>query len=277
MKTATTELLARIRSTAPLVHNITNLVVMNPTANILLALGASPVMAHSRQEAADMASMAAALVLNIGTLTEKWIKAMVLAARAANARGVPVILDPVGAGATGYRTRTVKHLLRQAHISVIRGNASEVLSLTDANVKTRGVDSSVFLSDETVDTAGAIARQHGCIVAISGQKDLVTDGGRVCRVANGVSLMTRVTGLGCGLSAAVGAFCAVARDDLLTATAASFGFYGLCGELALDISARPGSFFVAFVDSLYAAGDAEIRNRLSIEPPTPLSDPKTAL
>jgi len=265
MKTTTAEFLDRIRTAAPLVHNITNFVVMNPSANILLATGASPVMAHSRKEVADMAAMAGALVLNIGTLAEKWIEAMVLAAKAANQRGIPVILDPVGAGATSYRTRTVKHILDETKISVIRGNASEVLSLAVDDVKTKGVDSSLSLSAEIGDAAGAIARQHGCIVAISGEIDLITDGNRVLRVANGVPLMTRVTGLGCGLSAVAGAFCAVARDDLLTATAAAFGFYGLCGELALGISDRPGSFYVAFLDSLYSVGSAEIREYLRIE------------
>jgi hydroxyethylthiazole kinase len=265
MKTATAEFLDKIRTTAPLVHNITNFVVMNPSANILLAIGASPVMAHSRKEVADMTSMAGALVLNIGTLAEQWIEAMVLAAKAANQRGIPVILDPVGAGATSYRTRTVKHILSEAKISVIRGNASEVLSLAVDDVKTKGVDSSLSLSTEIVDAAGAIARQHGCIVAISGEVDLITDGSRIFRVANGVPLMTRVTGLGCGLSAVAGAFCAVVQDDLLTAATAAFGFYGLCGELALGISDRPGSFFVAFLDSLYSAGGAEIREYLRIE------------
>ena len=215
MKIKTTELLENIRTTAPLVHNITNFVVMNPSANILLAIGASPVMAHSRKEVADMAAMAGVLVLNIGTLAEEWIEAMVLAAKAANQRGIPVVLDPVGAGATYYRTRTVKRILSEVNISVIRGNASEVLSLADDDVKTKGVDSSLALSDAIVDVAGVLARQHGCTVAISGENDLITDGHRMLRVANGVPLMTRVTGLGCGLSAVAGAFCAVARDDLL--------------------------------------------------------------
>jgi hydroxyethylthiazole kinase len=264
MAARTSGLLDRIRSTGPLVHNITNLVVMNPSANILLALGASPVMAHSRREVAEMAAMAGALVLNIGTLSEKWIEAMLLAAGAANQRHIPVILDPVGAGATAYRTRTAQRLLREASISVVRGNASEVLSLADDGVKTKGVDSSLNLSDEMMETAGALARQHGCIVAISGEQDLIADGSRVLRVANGVPLMTRVTGLGCGLSATVGAFCAVAREDLLAATAAAFGFYGLCGELAFDVSDRPGSFYVAFLDALYAADGDEISSRLKI-------------
>jgi hydroxyethylthiazole kinase len=265
LSSTTAALLEKIRKSSPLVHNITNFVAMNPSANILLALGASPVMAHSREEVAEMAAMAGALVLNIGTLSEQWIASMLLAAKAANQRGIPVILDPVGAGATGYRTRTVMHILREVNVTVIRGNASEVLSLADADVKTKGVDSSVDLSNEAVDVAGAIARQHGCIVAISAETDLIADGDRVLRVTNGVSLMTRVTGLGCGLSAVTGAFCAVADDDLLTAVAAAFGFYGLCGQLALGFGDRPGSFFVAFLDSLYSAGSADIRDLLRIE------------
>jgi hydroxyethylthiazole kinase len=264
METRTIALLDQIRSTAPLVHNITNLVVTNISANILLALGASPVMAHSRREAADMAAMAGALVLNIGTLTEKWVEAMLLAAKAANARGIPVILDPVGAGATAYRTDTARRILAETSIDVIRGNASEVFSLADAKVKTKGVDSSLSLSDEMIDAAGAIAREHGCIVAVSGERDLVTDGAAVLRVANGVPLMTRVTGLGCGLSAVVGAFCAAGRDDLVAAAAAAFGFYGLCGELAFAVSDRPGSFGVAFLDALYTTGREAIRGRLKI-------------
>lgn len=265
MKTTTIKLLDTIRQNTPLVHNITNFVVMNPTANILLALGASPVMAHSRQEVADMAGLAGALVLNIGTLSEAWIEAMLLAAKAADGHGIPVILDPVGAGATAYRTQTALRILREADVAVIRGNASEVLSLADSKVKTKGVDSSLSLSGETADAAGAIARQHGCIVAISGEKDLLTDGERLLRVKNGVALMTRVTGLGCGLSAVVGAFCAVSDGDRLAATAAAFGYYGLCGELAARISDRPGSFFVAFLDTLYAAGQGEINDHLRIE------------
>ena len=189
MKTTTIKLLDTIRQNAPLVHNITNFVVMNPTANILLALGASPVMAHSRQEVADMAGLAGALVLNIGTLSEAWIEAMLLAAQAANGHGIPVILDPVGAGATAYRTQTALRILREADVAVIRGNASEVLSLADSKIKTKGVDSSLSLSGETADVAGAIARQHGCIVAISGEKDLLTDGERLLRVKNGVALI----------------------------------------------------------------------------------------
>jgi hydroxyethylthiazole kinase len=264
LKDTTAELLEKIKTEAPLVHNITNFVVMNSSANILLALGASPVMAHSRNEVTQMAAMAGALVLNIGTLEEKWIEAMLAAAKAANAKGIPVILDPVGAGATDYRTRTARHILDQTTVAVIRGNASEVLSLAGADVATKGVDSSLAMSDEMSAAAKGISGQYGCIVAISGEKDLIVDGTQVLRVANGVPLMTRVTGLGCGLSAVTGAFCSVAEGDLLTAVAAAFGYYGLCGELALQVSERPGSFFTAFVDALFAAGADEIYERLKI-------------
>ena len=266
MKSTAIELLDKIRRDAPLVHNITNFVVMNPTANILLALGASPVMAHSRQEVAEMAGLAGALVINIGTLSEIWVEAMLLAARAANKRGIPVILDPVGSGATAYRTRTALNILRETEVAVIRGNASEVLSLADDSIKTKGVDSSLAVSSETEGVVREIARQYGCVVAISGATDLITDGERLLRVGNGVPVMTRVTGLGCGLSTVVAAFCAVAGGtDRLAATAAAFGFYGLCGELAARVDARPGSFFTAFLDCLYSAGRKEIDELLRIE------------
>ncbi len=269
MKNTTTAFLDKIRNNAPLVHNITNFVVMNPTANILLALGASPVMAHSRQEVAEMTGLAGALVINIGTLSETWVEAMLLAARVANRHDIPVILDPVGAGATAYRTRTALNILHETEVAVIRGNASEILSLADDSIKTKGVDSSLALSTETDDAVREIARRYGCIVGISGPTDLITDGEKFLRGYNGVPVMTRVTGLGCGLSTVVAAFCAVAGGENggghLDATAAAFGFYGLCGELAARVDARPGSFFTAFLDNLYAAGRKEIDELLRIE------------
>ncbi|RJQ42427.1 MAG: hydroxyethylthiazole kinase [Gaiellales bacterium] len=265
MRAQTTELLSRIRSQAPLVHNITNFVVMNSSANILLAVGASPVMAHSPDEVEEMTAMAGALVLNIGTLQKDWVDAMVLAARAANDAGVPVILDPVGAGATKLRTGSVRRIMDEASVSVLRGNASEVLSLGSDEVKTKGVDSSLSMSDAVVDAARQMAREEGCVIAISGEEDCVTDGEQVFRVKNGHPLMTRVTGTGCGLSAVTGAFCAVADGDLAEATAAAFGFYGLCGELAAESSGGPASFEVAFLDRLYAAGERDVDGLLRVE------------
>lgn len=261
----TIEALARIRQNAPLIHNITNYVVMNSSANILLATGASPVMAHCRSEVEEMTSLSSALVLNIGTLQEDWLESMLLAAKVANSKGIPVILDPVGAGATRLRTQAVKTLLNTGFITVLRGNCSEILSLVSSDITTRGVDTSLSLSDGLVQAAKQLAVDRECIVAISGEIDCITDGTRVFRVENGQPMMTRVTGSGCGLTAVTGAFCAVATEgDLTMATAAAFGFYGLCGDLAIKKSDKPGSFYVAFLDQLYAVGSEEIKRYLRV-------------
>ena len=261
----TIEFLARIRQKAPLIHNITNFVVMNSSANILLAIGASPVMAHCRAEVEEMTSMSSALVLNIGTIQEDWLDSMICAAKTANSVGIPVILDPVGAGTTRLRTKAVENILENCSISVLRGNCSEILSLGSADIKTKGVDTSLSLSDETVDAAKRLAIDKKCVIAISGEEDCITDGDKVFRVNNGQPIMTRVTGSGCGLTAVTAAFCAVADDNLTLATAAAFGYYGLCGDLAVETSDKPGSFEVCFVDQLDSAGNEEIRKHLKIE------------
>lgn len=260
----TANLLGKIRTTSPLVHNITNYVAMNSSANMLLAVGASPVMAHCRAEVEEMVSFAGALVLNIGTLQEDWVEAMVAAGKAANRNGTPVILDPVGAGATRLRTEAAKRILGECGVTVLRGNASEVFALGSADIRTKGVDSSLVFSDERVGAAVAMARDLGCAIGISGPEDCITDGARVFRVANGQPVMTRVTGTGCGLSAVVGAFCAVDPADPARATAAAFGFYGLCGDLAVQASDKPGSFAVAFIDQLSTVGDDEVRRGLKV-------------
>jgi len=163
------ELLARIRQKAPLIHNITNFVVMNSSANILLAVGASPVMAHCRAEVEEMTSMAGALVLNIGTIQEDWLDSMIVAGKTANSVGIPVILDPVGSGATRLRTEAIKKIMEECSISVLRGNCSEVLSLGSADIKTKGVDSSLSMSDPVVDAAREMAIENNCVIAISGE------------------------------------------------------------------------------------------------------------
>ncbi|MFA6001074.1 MAG: hydroxyethylthiazole kinase [Thermoleophilia bacterium] len=261
----TIEFLTRIREKSPLVHNITNFVVMNSSANILLAIGASPVMAHCQAEVEEMTSIASALVLNIGTIQEDWLESMILAAKTANSVGIPVVLDPVGAGATRLRTEAIKEIMGNSSISVLRGNCSEVLSLASSDIRTKGVDSSLSLSDRTVDAARQMATDNKCVIAISGEEDCITDGNRVFRVRNGQPVMTMVTGIGCGLTAVTAAFCAVADDDLTLATAAAFGYYGLCGDLAVKTSDRPGSFEVAFIDQLYSTGDEEISKQIKIE------------
>ena len=265
MEATTIELLARVRQQAPLVHNITNFVVMNSSANILLAVGASPIMAHCQAEVEEMTAFSGALVLNIGTIQEDWLDSMILAAKKANAVGIPVIVDPVGAGATKLRTGAVKKIMENAAISVLRGNCSEVLSLGSADIKTKGADSSLSLSGETVDAARQMAIDHNCVIAISGEEDCITDGRQVFRVGNGQPVMTKVTGTGCGLSAVTAAFCAVADDgNLAAATAAAFGYYGVCGDLAAKVSDKPASFQIAFIDQLYAAGEEELRELLQI-------------
>ena len=264
IKAYTYELMCRIRKGSPLIHNITNFVAMNSSANILLAVGASPVMAHSRDEVGEMASLADALVLNIGTLQRDWVGSMICAARAANRKGIPVILDPVGAGATSLRSEAVRTIMSEASISVLRGNASEVFSLASDGVRTRGVDSSLLVSADVIRAAGEMALGKNCIIVISGEKDLITDGRRIFRVANGRPIMARVTGLGCGLSAVIAAFCAVAGGELLHASTAAAALYGLCGEMAERVSVGPGSFSVAFIDALYSVGKKEIDELLLV-------------
>jgi len=241
--------LESIRQRKPLIHNITNFVVMNTTANALLACGASPVMAHAPEEVEEMVSYAGALVLNIGTLTHPWVDAMVLAGKRANQLGVPIVLDPVGSGATRLRTEQAKRLLAELEIRVVRGNASEVLSLATEGSRTKGVDS-LHTVDDAAEAARVLSRELGATVAITGAIDLVTDGERTTRVANGHELMGYVTGTGCTATALIGAFLAVEGDPVAASTAA-LAFFGLAGEAAAQEAKGPGTFQVALFDALY--------------------------
>jgi len=250
------ESLAAVRREKPLVHNITNYVVMNATANALLAAGASPVMAHAAEEVEEMVSMAGALVLNIGTLSPPWIDAMLLAGRRANERGIPVILDPVGAGATTFRTETAKRILMEIEVAVVRGNASEALSLTSSRSTTKGVDS-VHGVEEAAETALRLAGDLSTTLAITGPEDLVTNGNRVLRVRNGHELMGRITGAGCMATALIGAFHAVDGDPL-EASATALAFFGLAGERAAAASRGPGTFQAALMDALYGLAPEEL-------------------
>lgn len=247
-----------VRQRRPLVHNITNYVVMQYTANALLALGASPVMAHAAEEAAEMAALANALVLNIGTLSRPWVEGMLAAGAAASARGIPIVLDPVGAGATTYRTETALRLLAECRISVLRGNASEILALATGAGGTRGVDSARG-ADEAADAARDLARSRSMVVAVTGAVDAVTDGSTLLRVANGHPLMGRITGSGCTASALIGAFCAV-QPSVLEAAAGALAVFGLAGERAAQSAGMPGSFAVALLDMLSAVTPDEVRS-----------------
>lgn len=248
--------LQEVRSKSPLVHNITNYVVMNNTANALLAIGASPVMAHAVEEVADMTKLASALVINIGTLSQEWIKAMALAMTAAQIKGVPIIFDPVGAGATEFRTRTCLELLDQAAPTVIRGNASEIMALAGDYMQTKGVDSSVAAS-EADHAALALAEKYSCVVCVSGAVDLITDGNRIARVHNGHPLMPKVTGLGCTATALIGAFCSI-NANILVATNHAMAIMGICGELAAEQAAGPGTLQVHLIDAFYNLNNEQI-------------------
>ncbi len=259
--------LQAVRRQAPLVHNITNFVVMNYSANALLAVGASPVMAHAKEEVQDMVGIAQALVLNIGTLEPDWIEAMQLALRAARARGVPVVLDPVGAGATPYRNAAIAELLRSGAPSVVRGNASEVMSVAGLAAATRGVDSAAA-SGEALDAARALARDLQSVVCISGADDHVVDaGGRWATLSNGHPWMTKVTGVGCSASALVGAFAAVQADHW-RATVAAMAVLGVVGEMAAERTQAAGGgvgrLQIELLDGLQVLDEASFAARLKL-------------
>ena len=217
-----------VRAAAPLVHNITNYVVMNTTANALLALGASPVMAHAAEEVEQMAGIAGALVINIGTLSPRWIDAMALAATKAKERGIPMVLDPVGVGATDYRTQTARDLVGQAAPTIIRGNGSEIMALLQAGAKTKGVDSTAS-SDSALETARALNASTGSVICVSGETDHVISATETASVANGHPMMPRVTGLGCTATALCGAFAAV-NPAPVAAAAHAMAVMGIAGR-----------------------------------------------
>jgi hydroxyethylthiazole kinase len=248
--------LQKIRATRPLIHNVTNYVVMNNTANALLALGASPAMVHAAEEVQDLVAIARALVINIGTLSPMWIASMKLAATDAETLGKPWVLDPVGAGATPWRT-LVAQQLAQIGPTVLRCNASETLALAGENCEpTRGVDSTVA-SHAVIDTAQRLARIYRTVIVVSGAIDYVTDGDSVLEVHNGHPMMTQVTGLGCTATALVGAFLAVQSDALL-ASAQAMATLGLAGEIAAERSPGPGSLQLHLIDALYTIDEAAL-------------------
>lgn len=255
-------LLDTVRQKAPLVHNITNFVVMNLTANALLAAGASPIMAHAPEEMNEMASIAGAVVLNIGTLTNPWVDSMISAAKVARDLDTPVVLDPVGVGASELRTNSAWKIIKEAGITILRGNASEVLALRQVDAVTKGVDS-VHGVNEAEEVAVELAKELGIVVAITGAEDLVTDGERIVAIANGHPMLTKVTGTGCTCSAITGAFAACSPDPFL-GTVAALSYFGMAGEFAYNKSQSPGSYAVAMMDELYEIRPEEIRKNAKI-------------
>lgn len=249
--------LQAIRQTRPLVHNITNYVVMNNTANALLALGASPVMAHAVEEVSEFAQIAGSLVINMGTLSQHWVAAMEIAAEAAHQAGVPIVIDPVGVGATSFRNQTILRLLSSTKPQIIRGNGSEI-SATASLLKacsldsiTKGVDSTAS-SESALEAAQWLSSATGAVVVISGPIDYIVSGPAVFNNQHGTPIMSYVTGMGCTASAICGAFAAV-NSDMAQAALHAMQVMGICGERTLaKVGERPGSFQVTFLDELYA-------------------------
>ena len=229
---------------------MTNVVVTNFTANGLYALGASPVMAYAPEEVADMAAIAGALVLNIGTLNRELMDAMIIAGQSANAHGVPVLLDPVGAGATRFRTESAPRILNEVKVSLVRGNAAEVAHLAGEAREIKGVDAGNSTGSDHAELAVRVARELGTIVAITGEEDVITDGNEVRIITGGDVLLTKVTGAGCLLTSVLGAFAAVEANLSLAGTA-GLAFYGAAAASAERTADQgPGSFQIAFLDEL---------------------------
>ncbi|MFW6135924.1 MAG: hydroxyethylthiazole kinase [Chloroflexota bacterium] len=255
------EAFSRIREERPLIHHMTNLVVTNDTANVTLLLGALPVMAYAAEEVAEMVEQADVLLLNIGTPTPTGIESMLVAGRAANDRGIPIVLDPVGAGATALRTESSLRLLEELEVAVIRGNAGEIASLSEASGLSRapglrggalvkGVES-VAAVDDRAALARAMAQAAGAVVAITGERDVISDGQRLLTVDNGHRWLTTITGTGGMATTAIAAFAAVEKDYVVAA-AGGLACFGVAAELAAQDAQGPASFKVALFDRLYA-------------------------
>jgi hydroxyethylthiazole kinase len=255
--------LRAIRERKPLVHQITNYVVMNETANATLALGALPVMAHAREEVEEMVGLAGALVLNIGTLSPHWVEAMVAAGTAANAARIPVVLDPVGAGATTYRTDTAKRILAEVDVTVLRGNQGEVATLVGVTAEVRGVES-MGAGGDPAELARSAGRSLGLVASVTGVVDHVSDGERVLAVANGHELLASVTGTGCMSSALTGCFLAAKPDEPLEAGAEALAAFGVAAEDAARAAKGPGSFHVGLYDALAALDPETLDARAKI-------------
>jgi hydroxyethylthiazole kinase len=250
--------LRELRERKPLVHQITNYVVMNETANATLALGALPVMSHAPEE---MAAVAGALVLNIGTLSDHWIEAMLLAGKAAAG---PIVLDPVGAGATRYRTETAKRLLDELDVAVVRGNPAEIATLAGREAEIRGVES-ITAADSGAELARAAARMLGTVAAVTGPTDHVSDGERVIAVSNGHELLGTVSGTGCMSTAVTGSFLAAKPGEPLEAAAEALVAFGLAGEDAARDAKGPGTFHAALYDALYNLDPTTLDERARVE------------
>ena len=257
------EVLERVRRDKPLVHHLTNQVTIYDCANIVKVFGASPVMAHAREEVADMTRIASALVLNIGTLTTEFVEAMILAGKSANEVGIPVVLDVCGAGATRYRDEKCQEILDAVNVSIIKGNSSEVARIAGEDVLTRGVDAADIEANLMV-VAGSLARERDCTVVITGKDDIVADMKRAVWVHNGHPMMADVVGTGCMATSVIGTFAAVEMDRV-AASLSALVCYEVAAEIAALLAAGPGSFKEHLYDAVYNIDSETIRRMQKIE------------
>lgn len=257
------EVLEKVRKEKPLVHHLTNWVTIYDCANIVKVFGASPVMAHSIDESGEMASLASALVLNIGTLTKELVESMKLAAKSANRKGIPVILDVCGAGATKLRDDKCFELLDEVKIDVIKGNSSEVARIAGENVQTKGVDATE-VEKNLVELAKELAKKRNCTVVITGKEDIVAGKEKVFTVKNGHKIMSHVVGTGCMAASVIGTFCAVEKD-LVKASAAGLACFGIASEIAEKESSGPGTFKEKLYDAVYNLNEKQVEEMQKVE------------
>ncbi|WP_091934042.1 hydroxyethylthiazole kinase [Methanolobus profundi] len=255
--------LGTIRETKPLVHHMTNWVTIYDCANMTRAFGALPVMAHAPQEAADMTGIASALVLNIGTLTEELIDAMLISAKAANEKNIPVVLDAVGVGATKFRDEMAAKILDSARIDVIKGNYSEIAKLAGENAQTRGVEATSIDADPK-QVAKDFAGSRSCVVVMTGAEDIISDGKRTYVVKNGHESMGLIVGTGCMAASVIGTFAAV-DTDYCNAAKDALCYFGIAGELAAEKSEGPGTFKMYFYDEVFNLSDEKARSMINVE------------
>lgn len=248
------KIVKEINEKSPLIHNITNYVVMNTTANALLAIGASPVMAHAQEEVEDITSISSALVINMGTLSPKWVTAMQMAMNKANSRNTPIVFDPVGVGASRYRTEIALHIIKNFKPSVIRGNASEIMALAQLSNSTKGVDSTVS-SENALKAAQELSKQLNNTIVISGATDYIITKERINQVTSGSAMMAKVTGMGCTATSIIGSCIAVSSDYHMAAFHA-MEIMGVAGQMAETSSKGPGSFQMHFIDALHQISQA---------------------
>lgn len=289
MKLDITHAIKDVRDTHPLVHCITNYVTVNDVANSILAIGGSPIMADALEEVEAVVSKSKALVLNIGTLNENTVKAMILAGQTANAKNIPVIFDPVGAGFTPYRTEAAKKILDEVGVGIIRGNFSEIASLAGIKSANKGVDAGDSIADIKNSAAGidqvAIAKnlvqKYSTIIAITGQTDIISDGNCCYKIRNGHPILSKVTGTGCMATGLIAAFAgantaatsginttaATSGVSLLSAAVAGIASMGIAGEIAFAKAGNEGtgSFHVAIIDALSRMSDVELQSHLKLE------------